>query len=190
MLRALSSVSEGAGHYVIDAPCYRLSTVPENLFPAALQDLAAAYDYLISKGYQASNITISGDSGAGGKHALLLTYLISQSNRTLPTGIVTIAPAAIQSVSTMYIRDSGFLPEDGLVPGAYIPFTNSWPKTLIMVGTGDQSIDASRELKNNLKGLKTPVEYDRVPHGWWAFPGIFPEDSSVYSWLVMAGSLR
>ncbi|KIK93280.1 hypothetical protein PAXRUDRAFT_829115 [Paxillus rubicundulus Ve08.2h10] len=136
--------------------------------------------------------------------ALVLTYLISQSDRTLPNGIITIAPAAIQVytnlseharaqanvdifplslyqfASTMYMRDSGLSPEDGLISGAYIPFTNSWPKTLIMVGTGDQLIDASRELEKNLKGLETPmelVEYDGVPHGWWVFPRIFPEEN-------------
>ncbi|KIJ20760.1 hypothetical protein PAXINDRAFT_152563 [Paxillus involutus ATCC 200175] len=69
---------------------------PENSFPVALQDLAAAYDYLISKGCKASNITISGDS-ADGNHALVLTYLISQSDRSLPTGII-IAPVAIQLI--------------------------------------------------------------------------------------------
>ena len=67
MLRALAT---GAGDSVpctIIAPCYRLATVPENTYPAALQDILAAYDFVISQGYKPSNITIAGDS-AGGNH--------------------------------------------------------------------------------------------------------------------------
>ena len=67
MLRALAT---GAGDSIpctIIAPCYRLATVPENTFPAALQDILAAYDFVISQGYKPSNITVAGDS-AGGNH--------------------------------------------------------------------------------------------------------------------------
>ena len=49
------------------APCYRLATVAENTFPAALQDILAAYDFVINQGYKPSNITVAGDS-AGGNH--------------------------------------------------------------------------------------------------------------------------
>ena len=67
LLRACASHSGGARKYVLIAPSYRLATVPENAFPAALQDLVAAYDYVLGQGYDASNIVIAGDS-AGGNH--------------------------------------------------------------------------------------------------------------------------
>jgi monoterpene epsilon-lactone hydrolase len=69
LLRAVASLSgDGApGKWVLIAPSYRLATVPENAFPAALQDIVAAYDYVLGKGYDASNIVVAGDS-AGGNH--------------------------------------------------------------------------------------------------------------------------
>lgn len=70
LLRAVASHSSDATttpNCVLVAPSYRLATVPENAFPAALQDLVAAYDYVLSKGYNASNVFIAGDS-AGGNH--------------------------------------------------------------------------------------------------------------------------
>lgn len=67
MLRALAADVENSVPCVIIAPCYRLATVPENTFPAALQDVLAAYDFVVSQGYKPSNITVAGDS-AGGNH--------------------------------------------------------------------------------------------------------------------------
>ena len=67
LLRACVSHSGGTRKYMLIAPSYRLATVPENAFPAALQDLVAAYDYVLDQGYEASNIVIAGDS-AGGNH--------------------------------------------------------------------------------------------------------------------------
>ncbi|KAG1719253.1 uncharacterized protein EDB91DRAFT_476385 [Suillus paluster] len=67
MLRALGkeSVAQGSSAPIIAAPSYRLATVAENLFPAALQDLFSAYHHLILKGFNAENITITGDSAGG-----------------------------------------------------------------------------------------------------------------------------
>jgi hypothetical protein len=54
--------AQGSTAPIIAAPSYRLVTVAENIFPAALQDLFSAYHYLILKGFVAKNITITGDS--------------------------------------------------------------------------------------------------------------------------------
>lgn len=67
LLRAVATHSGDVRKCVLVAPSYRLATVPENAFPAPLQDLMAAYDYVLGKGYKASNIVIAGDS-AGGNH--------------------------------------------------------------------------------------------------------------------------
>ena len=67
LLHAVASQTGDGRKCVLAAPSYRLATVPENAFPAALQDLVAAYDYVLDKGYKASNIVIAGDS-AGGNH--------------------------------------------------------------------------------------------------------------------------
>ena len=67
LLRSVASHSGDASKCVLVAPSYRLATVPENTFPAALQDIVAAYEYVLGKGYKPSNIVIAGDS-AGGNH--------------------------------------------------------------------------------------------------------------------------
>jgi acetyl esterase/lipase len=67
MLHALGekSAAQGSSTPIIAAPSYRLATVAENLCPAALQDLFSAYHHLISQGFVAENITITGDSAGG-----------------------------------------------------------------------------------------------------------------------------
>ncbi|KAF8557720.1 alpha/beta-hydrolase [Imleria badia] len=207
LLRAVASASADAAaatpKCVLIAPSYRLATVPENAFPAALHDLVAAYDYVLDKGYDASNVVIAGDS-AGGNHALVLTHLVLQSSRpSSPHGVIVNAPSAMQVddrlsehakahidkdildvswyawMTSMYVGDSGASRTDPLLSGAFIPFTVSWPKTLILVGTADLLIDASRELAERLVALNRPVElveYDERPHGWWVMPDIFPEN--------------
>ncbi|KAN0088598.1 hypothetical protein V8E55_005655 [Tylopilus felleus] len=62
LLRAIASHSRDAAatqKCVLIAPSYRIATVPENVFPAALQDLVAAYDYVLGKGYDTSNVFTS-----------------------------------------------------------------------------------------------------------------------------------
>ena len=133
-----------------------------------------------------------------------MTHLILHSNRPLPGGVLGFAPASIQVydapsdhakaqastdllslsiyqlTTTSYLGDTGFAPIDPLVSGSFITFTEVWPRTLILVGTGDQLIDASRELEKRLTRLNRPVElveYDELPHGWWLLPFILPEEN-------------
>ena len=83
------------------------------------------------------------------------------------------------ALTSAYIGDSGVERTDPLVSGAFIPFTASWPKTLILVGSADQLIDASRELEKRLSALKRPVElveYDERPHGFWVLAPLFSDD--------------
>ncbi|KAG9318760.1 Alpha/Beta hydrolase protein [Chiua virens] len=187
--------------WVVVAPSYRVATVPENAFPAALQDLVAAYDYVLGKGYDASNIVVAGDS-AGGNHAIILTHLILHSDRPAPRGVVAIAPAAMQTpelnedarvrlradivnvamcetMGRAYIGGSGVAPTDPLVSAALLTFTAAWPRTLILVGSADLLIDASRELARRIGAagaLVELVEYEERPHGWWVLPSVFPEE--------------
>ena len=135
--------------------------------------------------------------------AVVLTHLILESDRLSPRGVIAIAPFAIQvfdrlsehakahansdtldlstfgALTSAYVGNSGVALTDPLVSGAFIPFTASWPKTLILVGSADQLIDASRELEKRLSALKRPVElieYDERPHGWWVLAHLFPDD--------------
>ena len=68
---------------------YRLS--PEHIFPAALEDSVAAYEYLVSAGFEPSHIILCGESAGGGLCYSLCQELI-KNGRALPSGIVAISP--------------------------------------------------------------------------------------------------
>lgn len=70
-------------------PAYRLA--PENPFPAAIDDALEAYEYLISKGYSPSHITLCGES-AGGGLCYSLCLRLKEIGAILPSGIIAISP--------------------------------------------------------------------------------------------------
>jgi acetyl esterase/lipase len=199
---------------IIAAPSYRLATVTENLFPAALQDLFSVYHHLISQGFIAENITIAGDSAFGNlgtcffhsysyshldaSHpALVLTYIISQSDLSMPGRVVVFSPDAdlthasstsmthelfplsiYHTCSSQYL--GGFSADSPLALGAFIPFNASWPKTLVMTGTADNVAESSRRVASGIKeagGEVELVKYADLTHGWWMLAHIFPMES-------------
>ena len=68
---------------------YRLA--PEHRFPAALEDAAAAYRYLLEKGYPPEQISLCGESAGGGLCYSLCIYL-RQQGVPLPGSIIAISP--------------------------------------------------------------------------------------------------
>ncbi len=68
---------------------YRLA--PEHIFPAALDDCMDAYGYLISNGFDPSQIIFCGES-AGGGLCYSLCEKIRDKGRTMPAGIIAISP--------------------------------------------------------------------------------------------------
>ncbi|KIW81106.1 hypothetical protein Z517_04129 [Fonsecaea pedrosoi CBS 271.37] len=68
---------------------YRL--VPENPFPAALDDAVAAYQWLLSKGFDAKNLAVAGDS-AGGNFATASVLKLKQLGIPLPAAVVAFSP--------------------------------------------------------------------------------------------------
>jgi len=68
---------------------YRLA--PEHPFPAALEDSLKAYHWLVSQGYDPSNLVIAGDS-AGGGLAIATLLSLRDSHLPLPACAVCISP--------------------------------------------------------------------------------------------------
>lgn len=85
-----SALADECGVRVFCA-AYRLA--PENRFPAALEDAAAAYQYLLDKGYPAEEISLCGESAGGGLCYSLCMYL-RQRGTPLPGSIIAISPWA------------------------------------------------------------------------------------------------
>lgn len=68
---------------------YRLA--PEHIAPSALDDCLEAYGYLLSNGYDPSQILICGES-AGGALCYALCHKLRDKGRTQPAGIIAISP--------------------------------------------------------------------------------------------------
>src|SRR5665648_267147 len=68
---------------------YRLA--PENPYPAAVEDAATAYQWLLTQGIDPAKMIIAGDSSGGG---LTLTTLLAlrDAGESLPAGAVCISP--------------------------------------------------------------------------------------------------
>lgn len=68
---------------------YRLA--PEHPYPAAVEDVMKAWDYLMLLGYGARDVIVAGDS-AGGNLALVLVHQLKKQGRLLPRGLVLLSP--------------------------------------------------------------------------------------------------
>ena len=70
---------------------FRKCVTKETAFPAALQDAIAAFYYLLCEGYQAKNISISGDSGGACIAITTLLYL-NRYGLEIPECAILISP--------------------------------------------------------------------------------------------------
>jgi acetyl esterase/lipase len=80
------SVMAGLPVFGVD---YRLA--PEHVFPAAADDVRAAYDWLLRQGYAPAQIVIAGDS-AGGHLAVDLVLQLRREGRPGPAALVLFSP--------------------------------------------------------------------------------------------------
>lgn len=91
-------------------PDYRVA--PENLYPAALLDAVASYQWLLDNGYFGEQIILAGDSAGGGLAMALCMYL-KDHNMPMPAGIIAMSPwtdltASGESYTTNYEKDPLF----------------------------------------------------------------------------------
>ncbi len=94
---------------------YRLA--PEHPYPAAIEDVLQAWDYLMLLGYGAEDVILAGDS-AGGNLALVLTRILREEGRLLPKGILLFSPwTDLTSSGKSYQTKEGL---DPVLNAAYI----------------------------------------------------------------------
>lgn len=81
---------------------YRLA--PSHRFPAAADDVRAAYEWLIGEGHEPDRIVLAGDS-AGGHLAVDLALELIREGRTPPAALVAFSPVLDLSMSLAAARE-------------------------------------------------------------------------------------
>jgi acetyl esterase/lipase len=172
--------SAGARGLMID---YRLA--PEHPFPAATDDCFAAWNWMLSKGFDPARIVFAGDS-AGGNLALVTAMRARDEGLPLPAAMVLMSPVLDLTFSgPSFARNDGIDPmfraetasriQDWYAPGLDLadprisPLfgrTDGLPPTQIHVGSSEILLDDTLRY-----AAKSPGSLAAV---WHAMPHVFP----------------
>ena len=163
---------------------YRLA--PEHPYPAALEDAAEAYRYLLSKGYTPEHILLCGES-AGGGLCYSLCLKLQQEGIGLPAGILAISPwvdltlsgdsygfnekkdpSMSQEALAFFAKNYTDAPQDPMVSPLFADLTGM-PPTLIFAGGDEILLSDAQQLHATLQ--KASCESDLVvsPDRWHGY---------------------
>ena len=163
---------------------YRLA--PEDKFPAQIDDVEAAYRWLLGQGYDPSRIASSGDS-IGGNFAVNLALTLQRKNAPLPGAVLSMSPwfdmelknesiDTNASVDKMLSRDllRGF--SDSMLDGTGIAITDprinlgyadpaGLPPTMIYYGGYELLVDDANEFAKRARAAGVDLELRSLPEG-------------------------
>lgn len=181
-----------AGALLID---YRLA--PEHPYPAALQDAAEAYKWLLSQGHRSDEIILAGDSAGGGLAIALLLKLRDQG-QPMPAALICYSPwTDLAMTGESYVRNARkdvmvtvdeLRQSANLYLGAVDPCTPyasplygnafGFPPTLIQVGSDEILMsDAVRWAEvARTTGVNVSLEvWEGMQHEWQFAASLIPE---------------
>jgi monoterpene epsilon-lactone hydrolase len=174
---------------------YRLA--PEYVFPAAVEDSIAAYEWALGHGFEPADIVLAGDS-AGAGLVLAVMLAAKDSGVPLPAAGVCFSPwvdleCTGESMSANdhlddFIKYGGLLARANSYLGDADP-RHPWasalfgdlsglPPILIHVGSAETLLDDSLRLEALAKdaGVSVTIKvWDDMVHVWQAFAAILPE---------------
>jgi monoterpene epsilon-lactone hydrolase len=174
---------------------YRLA--PEHPFPAAVEDGAAGYRWLVKQGFNPAKIAIAGDSAGGGLTMATLVAL-RDSNDPLPAAGICLSPwvdltglsetyttnaetdpmvgeAGIKEMAAMYLN--GRDPKTPLASPIFADLTGL-PPILIQVGSEEILLGDSLALDRRAKtyGVESTLEvWQDMIHVWQMFSPILKD---------------
>ena len=176
---------------------YRLA--PRHRFPAAADDVRAAYEWLLDQGYEPASIVFAGDS-AGGHLVVDLTLQLLREGRTPPAALAMLSPLYDVTLNLAFQREVAS--RDPLVSARYaaklvglytagvdprhdrldLSFAgvDGFPPTLIHVGSREMLLGDSLALAEEIGATTADVELTVWPgqmHVFQALLRVVPEAS-------------
>ncbi|KAH7009828.1 6-hexanolactone hydrolase [Ilyonectria destructans] len=181
-----SSHRKLVGHLAKAAGCYALildyGLVPEKPFPAGLNDVVAAYEWLLQAGFSGDRIATAGDSAGGN---LAIATILKAKERGLPLPACSLAfspwldmentgtsmrentgkdllatPETLELISSLYL--GGTSPKDPFANPLYGNFTG-FPPLYLNSGGAELLADNAERLAEQAKSAGCLVELDVVP---------------------------
>jgi acetyl esterase/lipase len=177
--------------------CISYRVAPEHPFPAAVDDAAAAYRWLLAQGADPKRISVMGDS-AGGGLALALLLRLRDEGVLLPAAAVAMSPwTDLAMAGESYRRFAKADPMLSVVPAktfarwylaggdARQPYASplygdpkGLPPTLIQVGSDEILLDDSTVMAARMRAAGCAAELEvwpRMPHVWQLYARVVPE---------------
>jgi acetyl esterase/lipase len=182
------SAASGARVLLLD---YRLA--PEHPYPAAIDDAAAVWRWLLKQGFAANRLAIAGDSAGGGLAIATLANL-RDLHLGLPACAVAISPwvdlEALGSSITARASQDPMVQKDGLLwmAGLYLHGTSprtplaaplhadlqGLPPVLVQVGTAETLLDDSLRIAEKMHAAGVDVRLSIWPNMLHVFPLFAP----------------
>ena len=181
--KAIGHLAKACGAQAL-AINYRLA--PEDKFPAQIDDVEAAFRWLLDQGYDPSRIVSSGDS-IGGNFAVNLALTLQRKNAPLPGAVVSISPWFDMELNNGTITSNasndkmlshdllrGFT--DAMLDGPGIALTDpritlaqadpaGLPPTMIYYGEYEILVDDSKQFAERARVAGVDLELRSLPEG-------------------------
>jgi monoterpene epsilon-lactone hydrolase len=181
--KAIGHLAKASGAQAL-AINYRLA--PEDKFPAQIDDVEAAFRWLLDQGYDPSRIVSSGDS-IGGNFAVNLALTLQRKNAPLPGAVVSISPWFDMELNNGTITSNasndkmlshdllrGFT--DAMLDGTEIALTDprinlaqadpaGLPPTIIYYGEYELLVDDSNQFAERARAAGVDLELRSLPEG-------------------------
>jgi monoterpene epsilon-lactone hydrolase len=193
--RATAAYISAATEARVFSTDYRLA--PEHPFPAAIDDVLTAYQWVLSQGVDPKRTVVGGVSAGGGLTLALLLKLkdiggslpaaavpISAWTDMKQTGETLVSKADVDpTISKAYLDRMSESYLNGADPGTPLASPlygdlSGLPPLLVQVGTAETLMDDSRVFAERATSAGVDVTYEPwedMIHGWHGSPHILPE---------------
>jgi monoterpene epsilon-lactone hydrolase len=176
---------------------------PDHPFPAWVDDGAAAFEWLVSRGHAPEDILLAGDS-AGANLALAVTHRLRRTGKALPGGLVLFSPwADLGCAGDSYRRNAGsdamFQVKNVRATGAFLTRDcdprdpeaspihadlKGFPPMLIFAGARELFLDDARAIARHAAaaGVRADLEVHRnMPHVFPVLAGVLPRAKPAFA---------